>query len=69
VTEKFNPYDLNDVAEMMDKFRQKKASAREARRVERERKIRRLESMGEGVNPYDIEQMADLFGSTPEDLV
>ena len=65
-TEVPNPYDLTEVAESMEQQQRQ----RDAKQIERnaaiERRIAKITNFGGHLNPYDLGQIAEVFG-TPND--
>jgi hypothetical protein len=60
-SENFSPYDLGAIGRMREREKGVREAKREAARREVQRRIKLAESMGDGVNPYDLGQMAYIF--------
>lgn len=57
----FNPYDLGTIGRMREREKATKDSQRAAAHAEVQRRMERQRTMGGGVNPYDLSQMAYIF--------
>lgn len=59
--EKFDPCDLGSVARFLEIDRESRNARLADAHAEVRRRMQRAKSMEDGINPYDLDQMAHIF--------